>query len=211
MERKKKKKKANASSATLLLDYQCTYFFFHFIFHFHICSFSFSRTLFLLSCITQLLLRYAYLSNEHRTKSEIKIKIILFAIMISSFSVCLLTSITFHFLAHWHNIHIHLLRSSRARWSGKKFRFLFIFNKFRMKSVPTKIEREIVGLFRSGGSIDSRKPRLLFFFLWINNILLTMDICTIAPLHQRTTAPGTDLLQPILSLFDHFIYSTIAN
>lgn len=164
MERKKKKKKANASSATLLLDYQCTYFFFHFIFHFHICSFSFSRTLFLLSCITQLLLRYAYLSNEHRTKSEIKIKIILFAIMISSFSVCLLTSITFHFLAHWHNIHIHLLRSSRARWSGKKFRFLFIFNKFRMKSVPTKIEREIVGLFRSGGSIDSRKPRLLFFF-----------------------------------------------
>lgn len=73
-----------------------------FFFHFHICSFSFSRTLFLLSCITQLLLRYAYLSNEHRTKSEIKIKIILFAIMISSFdSVCLLTSITFHFLAQY--------------------------------------------------------------------------------------------------------------
>lgn len=154
-----RKKKANASSATLLLDYQCTYFFF--FFHFHICSFSFSRTLFLLSCITQLLLRYAYLSNEHRTKSEIKIKIILFAITISSFdSVCLLTSITFHFLAQYSHSFSSIISCSMNR---KKF--IFTFNKFRIEnsSVSTKIEREIVGFFRSGGSIDSRKPRLFFF------------------------------------------------
>lgn len=97
MERKKKSECLVCNLITRLSMH-----LFLFFFHFHICSFSFSRTLFLLSCITQLLLRYAYLSNEHRTKSEIKIKIILFAIMISSFdSVCLLTSITFHFLAQY--------------------------------------------------------------------------------------------------------------
>lgn len=50
----------------------------------------------------KLLLRYAYLSNKHRTKSEIKINIIFFAIMISSFdSACsprLLFSTIFTFI-----------------------------------------------------------------------------------------------------------------
>lgn len=66
----------------------------------HLFFFFFSHVISFILYHTNLLLRYAYLSNEHRTKSEIKIKIILFAIMISSFDyVCLLTSITFHFFS----------------------------------------------------------------------------------------------------------------
>lgn len=97
MERKEKKK-SECLVCNLTTRLPMHLFFFFSLSH--LFFFFFSHVISFILYHTNLLLRYAYLSNEHRTKSEIKIKIILFAIMISSFDyVCLLTSITFHFFS----------------------------------------------------------------------------------------------------------------
>lgn len=164
---------------------------FFFFFHFHICSFSFSRTLFLLSCITQI---YYYDTRTYRTNIErrAKLKLRLFSSrswsLRSTMSAC---SPRLLFTFSQHNIHIHLLRSSRARWigNGKKIYNLLLINfewraTFRRRSSARSsnfFEAEVPSIQENLGSF--------FFFLWINNILLTMDIlhnCTIAPTHHCT-------------------------
>lgn len=96
-EKRKKKKRMPRLQPYYSTTNALIFFFFSLS---HLFFFFFSHVISFILYHTNLLLRYAYLSNEHRTKSEIKIKIILFAIMISSFDyVCLLTSITFHFFS----------------------------------------------------------------------------------------------------------------
>lgn len=128
MERKEKKKKSECLVCNLTTRLPMHLFFF--FFHFHICSFSFSRTLFLLSCITQI---YYYDTRTYRTNIErrAKLKLRLFSSrswsLRSTMSAC---SPRLLFTFSQHNIHIHLLRSSRARWigNGKKIYNLLLIN-----------------------------------------------------------------------------------
>lgn len=182
---------------------------FFFFFHFHICSFSFSRTLFLLSCITQI---YYYDTRTYRTNIErrAKLKLRLFSSrswsLRSTMSAC---SPRLLFTFSQHNIHIHLLRSSRARWigNGKKIYNLLLIN-FEWKATFDRArDRRIFPKRRFHRFKKTSAPLFFFYELIIYYwpwIYAQLHHCTNAPLHLARICCNR------FYIFDHFIYSTIA-